>query len=122
MTNREYYNLYNNLNNVYENISKVYFPARVNFYIQSNFKALRIFIESLINERNRIVAHYGHQNDDGMFQITDSETLVKANEELDELLSLEATLDIKEIPLSWLENVNLTLEQMEILSFMIKED
>lgn len=122
MTNREYYNLYNNLDAVYENLSKIYFPARANFYIQSNFKALQQLIQSLINERNRIISHYGKLNDNGTFQITDQEVLIQANKELDELLGLEATLEIKEIPISWLEEVDLTLEQMSILSFMIKED
>lgn len=122
MTNREYYNLYNNLDAAYENLSKIYFPARANFYIQSNFKALQQLIQSLINERNRIISHYGKLNDNGTFQITDQEVLIQANKELDELLGLEATLEIKEIPISWLEEVDLTLEQMSILSFMIKED
>lgn len=122
MTNREYYNLYHNLDAVYENISKVYFPARANFYIQSNFKALQSFIQALISERNRIISHYGSLNEEGVFQIKDPETLAEANKELDDLLALEANLEIKEIPISWLENVELTLEQMNVLSFMIKED
>lgn len=110
------------MDSIYENLSKVYFPARANFYIQSNLTSLKAFVQSLITERNRIIEHYGEPNEQGLFQIKDEKMLLQANKELDELLSLEINLEIKEIPLSWLEGVRLSLEQMNAISFMIQED
>ena len=55
------------------------------------------------------------------YQFSSQEDLDKANKEINELFTLEQELQIDMVDLAIIEEMQLTVDQMEAIMFMIKE-
>lgn len=122
MTNGECYSIAEQLNGLFQN-DEQRLPARVNFYITQNVETFFKHAQALDQERYKIIRAYCSSVDEisGNVSMTE-ENRIKANEELRELYEVESNISFRKIPLSWLEGLNFTPKQMQILLFMIEED
>lgn len=101
--------------------SPEYFPAKIIFYIQKNINLFNQLDMAIVAAKDSIIEHYGIVNSDQGLTIP-QDKLPIANQELNELMFLKQELDISLIPLSWIEDMKFTPEQMSVLAFMIDEN
>lgn len=100
-----------------------YLPAKVNFYLQKNFSLFYSLFDEIELSRNNIIIHYGIKNDNSNDEyIIPNDKIAVANEELQELLNIEQSIEYVKIPLSLLGNVNFSNKQMQAILFMIEDD
>ena len=118
--NIEIYNLVNLYQSLLENFDNLFLPIKVNFYFKQNIKTLICKGLEIDNFRNEIIKKYAKLEDDKYKFKEDN--LKKANKEIEELMSLEQELDIKLIPLSVFDNIQITPKMMEIFMPMISEE
>lgn len=118
--NIEIYNLVNLYQSLLENFDNLFLPIKANFYFKQNIKTLVCKGLEIDNFRSEIIKKYAKlKNDKYKFE---EDNLEKANKEIEELMSLEQELDIKLIPLSAFDNVQITPKMMEIFIPMISEE
>ena len=123
MKNREIYAIGILLNTFVnsEGNEKRYLPAKINFLIQKNKKAIDDICIQLEKVRLDVIKKYADiDEENGTYQIP-LEIKESVNNELDELLNLTQKIDISKIKISDLNGLEFTLEQMEALMFMIEE-
>lgn len=98
----------------------MYLPAKLNFYIQKNRATIAALATDIETARDKIVMHYGTQTEDGGYQIP-PESVSKANDELNELLTIEQEVTIYTTNIDALDGIDFTAKQMQALLFMIEE-
>lgn len=98
-------------------------PVKLNFYIQKNKNTLRELSNEIEQSRKDIVYKYGEANEEtGDYSVLSADKKALALQELQDLLSLEQEVQIYLIDLNAFEqDVNLTVEQMDAILFMIQE-
>lgn len=99
-------------------------PIRINFYLQKNIKTFLTAAQEIDEMRLKIGEKYGQYDfDSGAFIISDIEKRKLANEEIQNLLSLDQILEIYMVSLKELEqDTKLTVAQMNAMLFMIDDD
>ena len=118
--NIEIYNLVNLYQSLLKDFDNLFLPIKANFYFKQNIKTLICKGLEIDNFRSEIIKKYAKlENDKYKFE---KDNLEKANKEIEELMSLEQELDIKLIPLSAFDNVQITPKMMEIFMLMISEE
>lgn len=118
--NIEIYNLINLYQSLLKDFDNLFLPIKANFYFKQNIKTLICKGLEIDNFRSEIIKKYAKlENDKYKFE---EDNLEKANKEIEELMSLEQELDIKLIPLSAFDNVQITPKMMEIFIPMIFEE
>jgi hypothetical protein len=96
-------------------------PIPLNFAIQKNLMELARQNEIIEKMRNDIGNKYGQlQNDNSYFIPEDKREVV--SKELQQLMSLEQSVDIRKVHLKDLDGLQLTSQQMQALLFMIEEE
>ena len=65
------------------------FPAKVNYIIQRNYKKLLEIAQDVANERLKICKEYATSKENDIYRFEDKDKLLKANEELTGLMSVE---------------------------------
>lgn len=103
------------------NADGIYINAKINFCINKNYNLLKEIYASIEQARISIIKHYGQQDDEGRITVPSS-LIETANAELEDLLTVEHTMEFHQVTLSDLEKYDFTIKQMEALLFMIKED
>ncbi len=123
MKNREIMNFVENINKMREK-EGISFPAKVAFAITRNMKKLLPIAEDCIQTRQEVIKKYGTPVEDkpDTYSISE-ENAEKVNKELDNLFNFEIyDIELNKIKLSDMENVSLTIEQMDALYPMIDEE
>lgn len=121
MSNAQIFALSNKLESVLSAENKRYMPAKISYFINKNRAKLVDQMSLIEKSRVDIIQHYGAlDSDNGSYNVP-SDKLDQANKELMELLSIDQELDISMVNISDLDGLDFTLEQMEVLSFMIEE-
>lgn len=122
LKNIEIYNFGENLKENFDNLKRVKMPAKVGFYFRQNAKLLFDKAKEIEIYRCELIKQYGiYEENEDKYTFTE-ENLNKLNEEIKNLMQLEQEISIKTISLSLIENVDLTLSQLEALEFMISEE
>lgn len=119
LTNEEIYFINGQLMKVFEE-SRQYLPAKVSFYIQKNKTKIFDLASEIETARVQIIQRFGEQAEEGKYFIP-QENIEFAQKELNDLLSIDQTVEIYPISINDIENLNFTLPQMEALMFMIEE-
>lgn len=99
------------------------------FYIAKNTKLIKEEANSIEEARNNLVVQFGEKksdgalntNEDGMVKIDDL-NLAAFNEQLSKLFDAEIDIDIKKIPLSALDKINIPISTIELLLPIIEDD
>lgn len=119
MTNLEIFNIAKALVEVFQDFNQR-LPVKINFYIQKNKKVLLTLAQDIDNSRLEIIQTYGQLDPTTNQYILGASEIEIAQQELNDLFSLEQEVDICFINIdSFPEDINLTPNQMEALMFMI---
>ena len=119
LTNQQIFKYSQDIVNNFSKIDK-YYPAKFNFYLQKNLKALMNGVDEIEQSRNKTIQHYGEKKGDNEYFVPPEKIEVE-NAELQELLSIQQDVDIYMLKLQDIEELEFTPQQMEALMFMIEE-
>lgn len=99
-------------------------PIKINFFLQKNIKTLMDAAQEIEEMRLKIGKKYGtYDSTTQSYHIPSGENLNKAQQEINNLLSIDQILDINLISLTELQNTtHLTVGQMSAMLFMIDND
>lgn len=100
---------------------KKYIPVKLNFAMQKNLATLTKHQEEIEKSRIAIGQAYGSLDESQQRYIIDESRKKEAEQELQDLFEIEQEVDIKTCPIQTIENLDLTLEQMQAILFMITE-
>lgn len=120
LTNKQIYDYILNLNQAFNN-NQQKLPIKLNFCLQKNKNLLLDLSNEIEKMRMEIIQTYGKPDlENTNTYIIPKEDIETAQKELDELLKIEQEVNIykmkfEEIP----NNIDLTIEQMEAILFMI---
>lgn len=104
------------------NDNKINLPIKLNYAIQRNLNTLSQIVETTEKMKMAIGEKYGEYNSETNSYQIPPEQVPNANKELNTLMEIEESVDIRKIKLSELEDLSLTSEQMASLLFMIEEE
>lgn len=121
LTNQQIYQYASNLLEAFNN-TKLYIPAKANFFIQKNQSILVAAAQEIEQARFKIAQHYGELTETSGSYTIPEDKLEIANKELQELFAIEQELDIKTFSIDDLGNAEFTAQQMQAILFMISED
>lgn len=125
MTNIEIYNTASSLADLYNSmVSKnIALPIKANFYFQKNMNLLIEMAKELETERTNILNKFGTPDKDNPDQlIIDPNKVDEANQELNDLFSLEQEITVNLIELDWFGSIDMTPQQFTAVAFMIKDE
>lgn len=125
MSNTEIYNTATALSELFSEMvqAEMKFPVKVNFYFQKNMNSLIAMAQELEQERTNIIMKYGTPTpEDPEKVMINPEKLDDANKELGDLFSLEQEVAINAIELDWFDGINMTPQQVNAITFMIKDE
>lgn len=125
MSNTEIYNTATALSELFTTMvqAEMKLPVKVNFYFQKNMNSLIAMAQELEQERTNIIMKYGTPTpEDPEKVMIDPEKLDDANKELSDLFSLEQEVAINAIELDWFDGINMTPQQVNAITFMIKDE
>ena len=120
LTNQQIYNHAQNINRVFTDM-KVYLPVKVNFFLQKNSQLLLKLAQEIEEARLSIFQTYGDLTEDKTQYIIPSEKIPAASQEIEDLFSIEQEVDIVKFSIESFNNIELSLEQMNAIMFMIEE-
>lgn len=121
MLNRELIQIYDNLYKLSER-NEVRFPAKVSFCITRNIKMLMPIAEAFELARITILQDYGIEAEDkpGFYKIKPDKAEI-AMKELQDLENTEVDLTLQKIKLQDIENLDLSIQDMDALYPMLEE-
>ena len=125
MKNTEIYNIASGLVSLYNQMVKenLKFPVKINFYFQKNMKTLVEMAQEIESERTQIISKYGSPSEDDPATIKiDPDKASEANKELTDFFTLDQEVTINTIDLECFDGIEMTPQQVEAISFMIKEE
>lgn len=121
LTNQQIYNHAQNINRVFTDM-KVYLPVKVNFFLQKNSQLLLKLAQEIEEARLEIFKQYGELNADKTQYVIPPEKISIASQEIEDLFSIEQEVDIVKFSIEkFSDNIELSLEQMNAIMFMIEE-
>ena len=120
LTNQQIYNHAQNINRVFTDM-KVYLPVKVNFFLQKNSQLLLKLAQEIEEARLSIFQTYGDLTEDKTQYVIPSEKIPVASQEIEDLFSIEQEVDIVKFSIESFNNIELSLEQMNAIMFMIEE-
>lgn len=121
ITNKEIYEKVAEITAAFSNETK-YIPIKLNFAIQKNLAIFSALQQEIETARLKIAAEYGELDAENQRYIINKENEQKASQELNDLFNIEQEVNIRTCSLSQIEGIDLTLEQMQSIMFMIVED
>lgn len=120
LTNYEIYNIVTAYKEVFQNFNQ-YLPVKVNFYLQKNMNVLAAAAQEVEQARLEVAKQYGILAEDGSGYSIPEDRIPQANQELNDLFSIEQELEIKTFSIEDFGSVELTPAQMQVIMFMIDE-
>ena len=118
LTYNEIYNIYDKyIENIYHNNEK-YFPVKIYFIMNKNFKKIKELRFMIDAARENLVKHYGEDQGDGSYVIP-SDLLTEAQLEMDKLSNTSTEIDIDYISISEFEKIELTPAQYNAIEWML---
>ena len=121
LTNQEIYEKAFEISKAFSQETK-YIPIKLNFAIQKNLATFSKLQKEIEDNRIKIASVYGTLDEERQKYIIEGENKIKAEQELQDLFNIEQEVDIRTCSLSQIEGIDLTLEQMQAIMFMIVED
>lgn len=121
LTNYTIYNTAQKLNGAFTEKNQ-YLPAKINFFIQKNATTLAAAAEEIEKSRITIIKHYGKENPEtGDYTIPENEQdKLAMMKELEDLFGIEQELNIHMINIDTFGDIELSIEQMNSIMFMVE--
>ena len=123
-------NVLDTLNNL-SIITKKTMPATVTYALLKNIKQLEAEQQCFIELQDTLLNECVEKPEDGSYMaVEDSpnkyvlkeDKVQYYNDDIKKIMSIETTVDIHKIPFANIANLNLSLEEMAALEFMIEEE
>lgn len=119
LTNTQIYNYSQALSTAFTE-KELHLPVRINFYLQKNAQTLAEAARGIEESRMAIIRQYGEENqENGTISVSPS-NIEAASAELNDLFNLEQNLNIYTVSIEKFGEMELSLEQMNALMFMIE--
>lgn len=112
-------------------IIKKSMPAPVTYALLKNIKKLEAEQSYFIQLQDTLIKECVETDENGKLKLvegTNNKFILKEdkieyyNKELEKIMNIDAEIDIQKISFNVIANLDLTLEEMSILEFMIKEE
>ena len=103
------------------NINDIKMPVRINFFLQKNIQTIVTAAQEIDAARINIAREFGTLNEEGTQYNIPTEKLNDAQKELNDLFNLEQELNIHMFKLDDFDNIELTVQQLSAIMFMIEE-
>lgn len=115
--------IYQTANNMLNSIKTLdtYIPAKANFFIQKNISTFAAAAQEIEKSRLEIAKHYGILDEENQQYAIPEDKIKEAQQELEDLFSIEQELDIKTFKIEDLGNTEFTPAQMQAIMFMIED-
>lgn len=113
---------------IFTKILKHEFTGKQSFMISRILRALNTETESFNKTREEVLKKYAELDDMGEMIVENSSVKIREGEmeafqnEINELLYADLEVDIKPIPIEWLDNVKLTPQETLILEPFVQFD
>lgn len=113
---------------IFTKILKHEFTGKQSFMISRVLRALNTETESFNKTREEVLKKYAELDDMGEMIVENSSVKIREGEmeafqnEINELLYADLEVDIKPIPIEWLDNVKLTPQETLILEPFVQFD
>lgn len=121
-----------NFLNLYEDLKKEKLPFKLSFILAKNNQIIEKEYDFYLEQRNQLMDKYFVVDEATGRYITlnKEQTIFKIKDGLDkecheafaELEEFDVQVDLRTIPESMLENLNFTLENVEVLSMLLEEE
>ena len=121
LSNTQIYNYSQALNSAFTE-KELYLPAKINFYIQKNAQTLAEAAKGIEDGCMAIIRHYGKPDEENGTITVPPEKIEVASNELNDLFGLEQDLKIYTVDIEKFGEMELSLEQMNALMFMVEGD
>lgn len=96
-------------------------PVRINFFLQKNIRIIQELANEIDAEKIAIGQQFGELNKEGTsYQILPN-NMAAAQQELNDLFALEQEVDIHMFKLDDFDGIEMTMEQLSAIMFMIEE-
>lgn len=102
-------------------LEQQYLPVKISFFLHKNIQTIQQSAMEIEQARFRIAEEYGVFNAEQNIYSFSQENAPAAQKELSDLCDIRQELDIYNFKLSDFEDIELTYEQFEAISFMIEE-
>lgn len=96
-------------------------PIRINFFLQKNIQEIQKFAQEIDAARTSIAAEFGAPNEDGTGYTIPPYNIAAAQQELNDLFALEQEVNIHIFKLDDFDGIEMTMEQLSAIMFMIEE-
>lgn len=96
-------------------------PVRINFYLQKNIQLIQTLAQEIDAARINIGKEFGELNSEGTAYNVPPEKMAAAQSELNDLLSLTQDINIYMLSLDDFDGIELTMQQLDAIMFMIEE-
>lgn len=103
------------------NINDIKMPVRINFFLQKNIQVIVAAGQEIDAARINIIREFGELNEGGTQYMIPPEKISSAQKELNDLFSLEQDLNIHIFKLDDFDDIELTIQQLSAIMFMIEE-
>lgn len=121
LSNNDIYYIATGLNSNFDRDLKL--PIKVSFYLNKNKKYFTELAQQIEEEKNKLCAKFGtFDSVNNRFHFENDEILKQVNKEFSELMGLKQEVSFYEIPLEDFGEINLSIKEMDILEYMIKEE
>lgn len=96
-------------------------PIRINFFLQKNIQEVMRLGQEIDQARTEIVQQFGTVNEDGTSYYVPPQNITAAQQELNDLFALKQEVNIHIFKLDDFNGIELTMEQLSAIMFMIEE-
>lgn len=120
LTNTQIYTYAQELNNAFTDKNQ-YLPVRIGFCIQKNAQTLLTLAREIEEKRMEILHHYA-KLDEEQNLVVPEENVEQANEELQSLLDITQEVNILTFDINKIADLELSMEQINALMFMVEGD
>lgn len=120
MSNKQISNIIQNIG-TYFDFNKMYLPINLDFALQSNLVLLSQKMSAIEYHYERICQHYGELSKQKNEYIFPLENIPLVEKELKSLYEIKQDIPIIMINLNDIEDIQLTVNQLNAISFMIEE-
>ena len=94
-------------------------PVKLNFSILKNSQLLSTLAQEIEETRINIIKHYGEIQEDGNIKVPENKIAI-ANQEIEDLFSIEQEVNILKVDIESFGDLQLSIEQMNAIMFMVE--
>lgn len=118
MTN---YEMDRNLENLKAIARKKEMPGSLSYAIAKNIRKMQEELKEYLEVKYDLIQKYGELTDN-KYQITDQDKIRDYAEEIQDIAQIEQTVDLIKISPKLFDRINITVEEIMALEFMIEDD